>query len=78
MMMMGPGYFWCSGMWVFPILMFIIMLIAIFIFRRSRIISSRCDNNRDETAMEILKKRYAQGEISKEEFQEIKKDISKE
>jgi putative membrane protein len=29
-----------------------------------------------ETAEEILKKRYARGEISKEEFDRLKKDIS--
>ncbi len=28
-----------------------------------------------ETAMEILKKRYARGDISKEEFQEKKRDL---
>jgi putative membrane protein len=29
-----------------------------------------------ETALEILKKRYARGEISREEFEAMKKDIS--
>ncbi len=30
----------------------------------------------NETPMEILKKRYARGEISKEEFDRLKRDIA--
>jgi putative membrane protein len=33
---------------------------------------------REETALEIIRKRYARGEISKEEFEEKKKDIKGE
>ncbi|TFG35586.1 MAG: SHOCT domain-containing protein, partial [Desulfobacterales bacterium] len=36
----------------------------------------KCDSGGKETADEILKKRYARGEISKEEFERMKKDIS--
>jgi putative membrane protein len=33
------------------------------------------DHNRSETPLEILKRRYARGEITKEEFDNIKKDL---
>ncbi len=32
--------------------------------------------HKEESALEILNRRYARGEISKEQFEEMKKDIS--
>ena len=37
--------------------------------------AKRREESREESALEILQKKYATGEISKEEFEEKKKDL---
>jgi putative membrane protein len=51
-----------------------IILLIVWIVRR--VSYPGRDFSRTDKAMEILKERYARGEISKEEFEKIKKDIS--
>lgn len=82
-MWMNPEYFWSSGMWIIPVFMAVVMLAALYlIFGRGgwRGPCGRGDDSpprRDsDTALEILKKRYAKGEISKDEFDRMKKDLT--
>lgn len=80
---MWTDHFWMGGMWIFPTIMLIVMLFFIFtIFSRrggrfpwDDNQGYRTKNDRDEIALDILKKRYAKGEITKEEFDKIKADL---
>ncbi|NOY95513.1 MAG: SHOCT domain-containing protein [Chlorobi bacterium] len=70
-------------MWIFPFIMVIVMLFVVFMvfgrggFRPPWNYNNQgyYQNKQNETPLDILKKRYANGEISKEEFDKIKKDI---
>lgn len=79
---MGPEYYWWPGMWfvpmIFPVLGFTMMLVIVYLilgrgfrppWRDSR------DVNQSDGAMDILRKRYAKGEITKDEFDQMKKDL---
>jgi putative membrane protein len=87
---MGPEYFWWSGWWIFPfvmpIVMFGVMLTVLYIVFGRGNFRPPWWNDRDrnstqfkdsETAIEIIKKRYAKGEITKEEFEQMKEDLLK-
>jgi putative membrane protein len=57
------------GMWFIPLL----VILAIYFLVKSN--SQTKSEQSSETPMEILKKRYARGEINKEQFEEMKKNI---
>jgi len=81
---MGPEYFWSGGMWIFPLLMLVVMLVVVYlIFGRGGVrppCSPWSNHHRggdpQDHPLEILKRQYASGEISKEEFEEIRKDLT--
>ena len=71
--MMGSGYFGYGGMFMGMIFFFILIAAAIYWFARET--KSKTKGPAGETALEILKKRYANGEITKDEFERMKKDL---
>jgi len=69
---MFMGNMWFG--WFFWIL--IIALIFILIWTNTREKDKYLPfNQKGEDAMDILKKRYAKGEITKEQFQQMKEDL---
>ena len=80
--MIGSDTFFFSFWWVFPLLMFIV---CIFMMRGKKAsmmcgFGSRDTDNRkiniSDSALDILDKRYASGEIDKEEYQERKRTLT--
>ena len=71
-------------MWFMPLLFIAMFVIMFLIFRRggrgpffsdrTRHMNNTDDNN--SSAIDIIKNRYAKGEINKEEYDRMKKDIS--
>ncbi len=78
----GPGtmHWWMIG-WMGPIFMVVflgLVIVAIAYFIRWLASSPRRSHGpqAQDSAMEILRNRYARGDISKEEFEQKKKDLT--
>ncbi len=79
--MMGPGMMgwggWGMG-WVFMIIFWALIIVAlVFLIKWLAGLSrSRASSDKPhDSALEILKQRYAKGEINKEEFDQKKRDL---
>jgi putative membrane protein len=71
MMGHGMGWFWGVAMLVFWIS---IIVGVIFLIRWLALATrTRGEGGPEDTALEMLKKRYARGEINREEYEEKKK-----
>ena len=69
--------FWHGGMFMW-ILFLVIIVVAIYLILQSTKSSESGSSFKEVprgTAIDILKKRYAEGEIIKEEFERMKKDL---
>jgi len=72
------------GMMIWGVLSFLLGLLLIFLFLMAVVVAVRWLWGQkslfvgadQENALEVLKKRYARGEISKDEYEKIRKDIS--
>jgi len=73
---MGPGMMWgWWGMgWIFMIIFWGILVVGLIFLIRYLVGTTKASKG-EESALDILKKRYARGEVNKEEFEQKKKDL---
>ena len=72
MMNYDHGGWWMDGTWFFPLLFWILVIAgAVFIVRWLR----ERGQEQKESSLDILKKRYASGEIDRDAFEQMKKDL---
>jgi len=75
---MGSGMGWGMGFGggLFMILFWIVIIVAVVMLVKWLAGgSSRLDLPRGKSALDVLKERYARGEIGKEEFEQKKRDL---
>ena len=71
------GYEFCGGFWwIFPL----VMIVLCFLFMRDCIGRRMCcwgtGYDLGESALDVLNKRYAKGEIDQQEYEEKKKELT--
>ena len=74
--MMGNGYgpMWMGGWWMWLIWIGLIVLVVWLV---SSLVSGRRSSPGKESALEILERRYASGEIGGEEFERMREKLRK-
>jgi putative membrane protein len=70
----GPGD-WMGGGFLFMLFFWVLIIVGAVVLVRS-IGNQKREGSVDKTPLEILKERYAKGEIDKKEYEEKKKELS--
>ncbi|SDJ46144.1 putative membrane protein [Ferrimonas sediminum] len=78
---MAHEHFWFGGMWFFPffcLLLFVgVAYLVISHLGRNRSGGTAPDSAVAQSALDILKVRYAKGELTLDEFEQMKRDIQR-
>lgn len=73
----GWGMGWGMGLgWLFFILFWVLIILGV-LYLIKLIAGGGRSKPTEETPLDILKRRYAKGEISKEDFEKMKEDLGK-
>jgi putative membrane protein len=71
----GMGWGWIGFGVVHMLLFWVLVILGIVALMRALSGGPRNEGERPAHAMEILKARYAKGEITREQFEQMKRDI---
>ncbi|MEL5848892.1 MAG: SHOCT domain-containing protein [Candidatus Igneacidithiobacillus chanchocoensis] len=80
-MWMNGGWGWMPSGWIFPLIFLVLMVVfMVFLMRggmdgRPMCGASHKTLGSTETPRETLDRRYAQGEITREEYQQMRNDL---
>lgn len=70
------GDYGCGGMWLSMLLFWGLLIVGIVMLVKCSWGSGACGKReREKAALDILKERYARGEIEREEFEQKKRDL---
>ena len=70
------GHGWAmGGMWFFWILFWILVIAGVVLIVNGLIQRDRGGRTNEESPLDILKKRYAKGEIDQEQFERMKREL---
>ena len=70
----GP-WEWFPLMWIFLLIFLVVMLVFLFRSGGLPMCGGRGTREKEDSAREILDRRYACGEISQEEYQRMRKEL---
>ena len=73
----GAGWGWMIGGWIMMVVFWGLVIVGIVALFRAASNRGGCTEPEDNgTPVEILRRRYAAGELTKEQFEDIKRDVA--
>ncbi len=75
MMNDGAGWGMMGGMWFFSILFWVLVIAGAVLIVKWVMERNKDEPSSNESPLDLLKKRYARGELDRETFERMKKDI---